>query len=814
MTHHPSAALQPGFIVNDLQISAILGVGAFGITYLATDATLGRSFALKEFFPAGDVNRREDGRVVPNDDLSEQQFVTGLQQFLDEARSIAALEHPAIVSVLRYFEANGTAYSQMAWSPGQSLHQTLKTGDTLDPDRARAMLLPIMDGLEYLHQQGLVHQDIKPANIYLTRNGDPILLDFGVAVGRRGSGAGELKLGSEGYAAVEQSAIDGRIGPWTDIYGLAATLYRSITGQIPPTATERHLALEAALPDPLTPFTELVPAGQFGGIRDAIELGMSVYPQDRPRDIGQWKKSFKSLDWHRSVVGGDSAVSYPTERRQWLPIVLLGVFLVAMVGVGVFLLTEEAPESETEQFQQPAVEQPSAENTGQRIRQPSAQESSRWQAALSADTTLAYRRFIEDYPQSIYVPQAEMQLDILDEKSWQELSLEDTVPAYEDYLELFPDGIHQGEAMVRIDEMIQQEARRERERLEHQRLENLAWETASKAGTIAAFDQYIADWPGGAHIEEANRMRRELKDRANDDKAFNIAQKLNTKDALQAYIDAFPTGTNVTAALQQIDELTLRPGKIFMECEACPAMTVVPAGAFWQGSDDDSILALSMEKPRRLVTIDEPFAVSVHEVSMAQWDTCFKDGACQTLPNDNGWGRADRPVMMVSWNDAQEYVHWISEKTGQSYRLPSESEWEYFARAGEESDWPGGDAGLLCTFANIAGTETGFRWQHQHCGDTLALGTAVAGSFKANAFGLYDVIGNVSEWTSDCMNLSYIDAPVDGSAWGRGICSSHMTRGGSWITGTKETRLPARFNLKNGDRNDFTGFRVVRTVEE
>jgi formylglycine-generating enzyme required for sulfatase activity len=138
----------------------------------------------------------------------------------------------------------------------------------------------------------------------------------------------------------------------------------------------------------------------------------------------------------------------------------------------------------------------------------------------------------------------------------------------------------------------------------------------------------------------------------------------------------------------------------------------------------------------------------------------------------------------------------------------------YVARAGEESGWLGGSPEALCDYANIAGSESGFRWQSEACSDGHALGTLPAGSLKANAFGLYDVIGNVAEWTLDCMNLSYLDAPTDGSAWGRGICSSHMTRGGSWLTGDRETRLPARFNLSNGDRNDFTGFRVVRTVPE
>jgi formylglycine-generating enzyme required for sulfatase activity len=189
------------------------------------------------------------------------------------------------------------------------------------------------------------------------------------------------------------------------------------------------------------------------------------------------------------------------------------------------------------------------------------------------------------------------------------------------------------------------------------------------------------------------------------------------------------------------------------------------------------------------------------------------EGGCSTNPGDNGWGRDSRPVILVSWNDAVEFTAWLSTRSGQSYRLPSESEWEYVARAGEEGDWLGGDPLRACEYGNIAGAETGLRWQHAACGDAAGLETLPVGSLKANAFGLHDVIGNVAEWTLDCMNLSYLDAPADGSAWNRGICSSRMTRGGSWFTGTKDIRLPARFSLKNGDRNDFTGFRVVRKVE-
>ena len=813
MTNRASA-LQPGSHIVDLQINAILGVGAFGITYLVTDPAIGTRFALKEYLPAKLVNRHGDGQVVPLDEQSAADFAKGLKLFLSEARIVAALDHPNIVKVLRYFEANGTAYFLMPYYQGQPLHQLLEARGAFNREEAKGLMLPLMDALEYIHKQGVVNQDIKPANIYITEQGDPVLLDFGVAAaGERASGNGP-RLGSEGYAAPEQSDPEGPIGPWTDIYGLASTLYRCVTGRIPTPAAIRREALDIGERDPLTSFAELAPTGLYGGLTDAIEAGLKVPWQERPKDIGIWKKSFKSLDWHRSVVATAKTDSYEKESREWLPMVLLATFITTMVGIGIFLLTEKSPEQGPSISATSPGELSPAGSPAARERQATAEELERWQGAVDADTVLGYRRFIADYPDSIYRVQADTQLDILDEKYWEELAAEDSVPAYEDYLEVFPDGLHQADALQRIEAIQKAEAKKERERLERERLDNLAWETANSERTVASFDRYINDWPAGLHIEEATRIRRLLKDQSDDDKAFQAALKLNNKDAYQAYIDAFPKGVNVTSALQRIDDLTLRPGKRFRDCEGCPEMMVIPAAAFWQGSEDDSPLALSMEKPRRLVTIGQPFAVGIYEITMAQWDRCFDDKGCTSRPQDNGWGRGKRPVMMVSWNDAEEYVHWLSDKTGESYRLPSESEWEYFARAGEEGDWPGNHPAIVCEFGNIAGAETGFRWQHEECSDKSPLGTTPVGSFRANKFGLYDTIGNVSEWTADCMNLSYVDAPVDGSAWGKGICSSHMTRGGSWITGSKEIRLPARFNLKNGDRNDFTGFRIVRTIDK
>ena len=814
--------LEPGTSVGELEILRVVGTGAYSVTYQVNDTALGTALVLKEHFPALHASRQADGQVQPKNDQSRQEFSAGLERFLAEGRRLAAIDHPGIIGVLRYFEANGTAYLVMPWHQGETLAQTLKNKGNLDRQQAHDLLLPLLDTLDYLHQQKLYHLDIKPANIYITESGAPLLLDFGAAVSGQeletGAGSGQ---GSQGYAAPEQSDARGEIGSWTDIYGLAATLYRCITGQLPAVARHRLEEVNAGNPDPLATLSGIVDAEDFGGLIDLVEHGLELDIKARPQSAEQWRKSFESLDWRQRVAGKTSS-EYAAEDREWLPIILLSVFLLTMGAVAVYLLTDHDPGvnpavvGEDIDLPVPDPDRHAHEEVSKDQPPPtvSTEESNRWQAALQANTVLGYQRFMADFPESIYLQQAQLQLDIIDDRTWQALAEENTRKAFEDYLDEFPNGRHQAEAMVRIDEIDKALAQAEREHLERERLDHAAWNEASQARTTDAVARYINDWPAGLHIDEANQLHRQLLDHANDNKAFELARQLDTRDAWQAYIDAFPRGEKVTEALQMIDMLTFRPGKTFRDCSVCPEMVVVAAGSYQQGADEGSDLALANEKPRRTVTIPQQFAVGIHEVTLDEWDACFDDQGCSLRPDDNGWGRGSRPVIMVSWNDAQEYIQWLNQKTGQAYRLPSESEWEYFARAGEKSDWLGGEAARVCAYANVAGSETGFRWQHDACADQQNLGTLPAGSMQANAFGLFDVIGNVSEWTSDCMNLSYLDAPVDGSAWGRGICSSHMTRGGSWVTGTNEIRLPARFNLKNGDRNDFTGFRVVRPVEK
>ena len=250
----------------------------------------------------------------------------------------------------------------------------------------------------------------------------------------------------------------------------------------------------------------------------------------------------------------------------------------------------------------------------------------------------------------------------------------------------------------------------------------------------------------------------------------------------------------------------LNPGDVFRDCAGCPEMVVVPAGSFRMGC----VLGQECrdnELPVRDVTIPRPFAVSKYEVTFEEWDACAGGGGCGGYhPDDRGWGRGARPVIHVSWHDAQAYVAWLSQRTGHEYRLLSEAEWEYVARAGTSTVRGWGDA-IGSNRANC---------DNRHCGDEWEF-TAPVGSFPANAFGVHDTLGNVMEWVEDCPT-SYAVAPPDGSAVGdcedvrviRGPL--RVLRGGSWLSGPQNLRAAFRGSDTAGYRGGTDGFRVARTL--
>jgi formylglycine-generating enzyme required for sulfatase activity len=252
-------------------------------------------------------------------------------------------------------------------------------------------------------------------------------------------------------------------------------------------------------------------------------------------------------------------------------------------------------------------------------------------------------------------------------------------------------------------------------------------------------------------------------------------------------------------------ERALKPGDPFRECaKDCPEMVVVPAGEFVMGSPASEKGRYNAEGPQHKVTLAKPFAVAKFDVTFADWDACVSVGGCpqEGRAGDAGWGRGTRPVIFVSWDDAQRYVAWLSRMTGKAYRLLTEAEYEYAARAGTQTAYPWGDD-IGKDNANCNGC--GSQWDNRQ--------TAPVDSFKPDRFGLYQMVGNVWKWVEDCYHENYNGASADGSAWTSGDCKNRVVRGGSWLNDPEYLRSADRGGSRTVDRDVDLGFRVARTLD-
>ena len=281
-------ALTPGTRLGDYRLDAMIGHGGFGITYRAFDTQLAKFVAIKEYLPIEFAVRGSDGNVVPRGARFAEDFAWGRDRFLDEARALAHFRHPHIVPVLRYFEANETAYTVMEFEDGKSVSQLLRQpAGRLPPDEVRRLADGLIGGLSAVHAQGFLHRDIKPSNIIVRRDGVPVLIDFGAARqamgGRTRTMTGVL---TPQYAPIEQYALDGKQGPWSDIYSAAAVLHHAITGQPPPDAAARVGT------DPYRPLAATHADRFEPTFLKAIDRALAFSPADRPQTVEEWTALF------------------------------------------------------------------------------------------------------------------------------------------------------------------------------------------------------------------------------------------------------------------------------------------------------------------------------------------------------------------------------------------------------------------------------------------------------------------------------------------------------------------------------------------
>jgi formylglycine-generating enzyme required for sulfatase activity len=274
-------------------------------------------------------------------------------------------------------------------------------------------------------------------------------------------------------------------------------------------------------------------------------------------------------------------------------------------------------------------------------------------------------------------------------------------------------------------------------------------------------------------------------------------------------------------------------GEVFRDCPTCPLMKTLPPGRFAQGADANDENAATLERPQHRVAIGYSFGIGIYEVTVGEFRefanaTGYRATSCATY--DGAWAEragfnwqnvgytqtAAHPVACVSWRDARDYAAWLSKKTGQKYRLPSESEWEYGARAGSSVAVPWTGSAAACASANVADQSAAQQypgWTVDPCSDGYVY-TAPVGTFRANAFGLYDMLGNVAEWVQDCWHEDYQGAPTDGSAWLGAGCAERGLRGGSWFTNPGRVSVSARNRFDDRYRSNSVGFRLVREIKQ
>jgi serine/threonine protein kinase len=359
-------ALQPGQMIGRYEIVSVLGQGGFGITYRARDVQLGREVAVKEYLPSALATRQDGITVLPRTTKMADDFGWGRDRFVTEGRTLASLHRAtAIVHVFDYLEANGTAYIVMELLGGETLEDRIHKNGKLSPEEVDRIVWPLLDGLEQVHSAGFLHRDIKPANILLDAAGNPTLIDFGASrAAMAGRSTALTAIFTPGYAAAEQMT-SAKQGPWTDIYGLSATLYHAIAGKTPPSAFDRMLS------DTYEPLSQLKPTGFALGVLAGIDAGLAVVASDRPQSIAGWRPILGMAEApaadatmvmgkavpearHVSTLPPASASGSSSRAGLWIAI---GVVVLALLGGGgYYAIASRGPDPEMVRARQAADE--------------------------------------------------------------------------------------------------------------------------------------------------------------------------------------------------------------------------------------------------------------------------------------------------------------------------------------------------------------------------------------------------------------------------------------------------------------------------
>jgi formylglycine-generating enzyme required for sulfatase activity len=618
---------------------------------------------------------------------------------IEEAARARRLAHEHIVRVYDWARDPATAsyFVIMEYLEGEDLDSLLAREGPVPLPRALSLLQPVAQALDYAwDRHRLVHRDIKPGNVFVTKRGDVKLLDFGIAARARGAGSASAleapaSSGTAGYRAPEASAPGRQPERTLDVYAVAAMICRMVGGPLP---APSQLAQTA-------------PASLTECQWQVLQAGLAPDAAARPASVGELLAR---------LGGADAAQAHGEEEKN---------------AIG----TPETPEEDARSKAQAA-------------------------ATAAARSILARQR-----------RERERQERAAAEASRRE----------------------------RKEVLRQQLAARRAEEAEKVRLEREAAQRQALQAKAAA-----------AYVAEQKRVAA-----GQETAAKQVSAPGEVPEPAAKAAPPMPgPAADSDGALRD---------RFLDSSGAGPALALIPAGRFEMGSPEHerriAMAAgaqknwLARETPQHPVCIAEPFALGRYPVTVGEWRVFVRATGWQAQGDTDwdapGFAQDDtHPVVGVSWYDAQRYVQWLSERTGQRYRLPSEAEWEYACRAGTQTAFSCGDT-ISTELANYDGT---FTYNGGPRG-TFRKGTTPVGAFQPNPWGLCDMHGNVWEWVQDVVHENYEGAPADGSAWEEGGDQSRrILRGGSWLYNPRYLRSALRNGFSAVLSNDIVGFRVVREL--
>ncbi len=356
--------LKSGTKLNQYKIIRVLGEGGFGITYLAKDTSLGLEVVIKEYFPNEFAMRSTDSTITAKS-KSLGDYSKGMQRFKEEAQTLAKFNHPAIVKILSYFEANNTAYFVMEYEEGTDLSQYLKEkGKGIAQEEILSIMMPILEGLKEVHAHKYLHRDIKPGNILLRANNTPVLIDFGASKLAIGEASRSItSMLTEGYAPLEQYSTDiKKQGPFTDLYAIAAVIYKMITGEVPPSSQTRSYALLSEEDDPFEPLTTLKLSGYDVNFLKAVDRALSINAKNRPQNVQEFQENiagkFVQKEKKADVVDVKKENTNETKKNNSSLMIALVVMIVIAGGVlGYMLLNKQNVPDGTKVVQTQSIEE-------------------------------------------------------------------------------------------------------------------------------------------------------------------------------------------------------------------------------------------------------------------------------------------------------------------------------------------------------------------------------------------------------------------------------------------------------------------------